>query len=287
MPSEGLSIDQMCQAVDSFGVSPVLTRVDSFRTARVELFTAVSSGLVPVLVITQSAGGIQKHHAIAVVGAKTRKTPTTRTTDVLNFGADHLEAIYVHDDRIGPYMLARLDGADSGVLRLKIRTVKADRGGAENVEVAEEWKVTHILTPMHAKVRLSISELYRIAREIAQPVGAALQTSLSKQGPHQVQLDLAIHRSYRYLERLLYQEPDFPHQLASRVAAEVSMARYVAVIRLKVEGVGSIDVLVDTTSTRRNPSYFGVICDTAHASVNKAGQVLADQLRCGFFGAEG
>lgn len=56
LPSEGLSIDQMCQAIHAFGVSPNLVRLlpNRFARARSIIHASAISELSPILII-QSA----------------------------------------------------------------------------------------------------------------------------------------------------------------------------------------------------------------------------------------
>jgi hypothetical protein len=85
MPSEGLSIDQMCQAVQAMGVSPNVYRVDRMEESRGYLYSAIRSGFPPILVMSRG-GRSDDHHAVACVGMKLARPrspiPNEPTDDV-------------------------------------------------------------------------------------------------------------------------------------------------------------------------------------------------------------
>lgn len=78
MPQEeGLSVDQMCQAVQALKVAPNLLRADDFQTTRGYIFSAVASGNAPVLILERKGPGPREKHAVTVAGMKLN-TNTTR-----------------------------------------------------------------------------------------------------------------------------------------------------------------------------------------------------------------
>src|SRR5688572_7772692 len=91
MPSEGLSVDQMCQAVQAVGVSPVLRRAIDYRTARGMLYSSLRSGIAPVLILKSG----HLWHAIVGVGMGIRKSAIRAQTSIAD-EATTMEAIYVH-----------------------------------------------------------------------------------------------------------------------------------------------------------------------------------------------
>jgi hypothetical protein len=62
---EGLSIDQMCQAVQGLGLSPHLYAATDFETTRNYIDTALRSEMSPVLILRDAQ---EVHHAVAAVG---------------------------------------------------------------------------------------------------------------------------------------------------------------------------------------------------------------------------
>ena len=68
MPSAGLSIEQMCDAVNALGLAPTLARAIGFKETQSYLYAAISAGFAPVLVVKRL--GAEDYHAVAVAGMK-------------------------------------------------------------------------------------------------------------------------------------------------------------------------------------------------------------------------
>ncbi|MBK8270384.1 MAG: hypothetical protein IPK83_19650 [Planctomycetes bacterium] len=66
MPSEGLSLDQMCQATQALGAAPNVVRTSDFATFKSYLHTTLRSGFAPILILESTIG----RHAVAVAGMK-------------------------------------------------------------------------------------------------------------------------------------------------------------------------------------------------------------------------
>ena len=127
MPSEGLSLDQMCQAVHSLGYAPNLYRADTFDVSRGLLYSAVSSGISPVLIIEQG----DRSHAVAVAGMKVRRPHVECLVDpLMDDRAGDLAALYVHDDRYGPYLKAEIRRRRNRLLlQIKLRNPRSWKRG--------------------------------------------------------------------------------------------------------------------------------------------------------------
>jgi len=286
MPSEGLSLDQMCQAVQALGVSPNLFRVqDDAALAKSILFSAVRSGIAPILILTLRSNS---RHAVTVAGIKVRAQATGAAVvarkadgepeynlDAWDLG-DDLLGVYVHDDRYGPYLAAAvIQKGFAPSLSVQLR------GEA----VPDEWELTHILLPMHGKVRLSFSALRQIALEVALAAVAcgkkiAAVVPQLKLEPR-VQFDVKVLRAHKYVEELVVGANADSVDRARRLVKEVAMARYLAVIYLEGEFFDPIDVLIDTTNTSRNAYCLAVVARGKANPLTKAVMTyLCKQLNC-------
>lgn len=258
MPSEGLSLDQMCQAIQAIGVAPNLFRVEeSGHLAGAFIYAAVTSGLAPVLILRSD----KQYHAVTVAGIKVR-TPHIELP--VSFGTQEaiaddcsgdLLALYIHDDRRGPYL--RADYHEKNVIPLLLIR------GRGNDDADESWEITHVLVPMHAKIRLTFSSLRQISLDAAAKVNGyrdfvngvnagAIANSL-------VSIESWIVRAHRYVEQLFLSEHKVPQERVERLATGVALARYLAVVRLMSPFFGTIDLLIDTTGTKRNAHCIGVV----------------------------
>lgn len=277
MPSEGLSLDQMCQAVQAVGVSPVLRRIEEFRSARGLLYSSILSGVAPVLIISQ---GRMLSHAVVAVGMGVRTWAGQPENDVRDL-ADSLEVLYIHDDRIGPYLRASLySTATSKELKFDITFGRGARQGKET------WTLTHVLFPMHAKVRITFGELRELAfDQIAAEVKAYIASVVLPRGDtgtaEPLEVSSWILRSYRYLRGLLRAESAFDRRIAISLGRTVALPRYAGIVRLKADWMKAVDVVIDTTSTDKNVYAVAVVPSSLeHELTAEIARHLADQFGC-------
>jgi hypothetical protein len=257
MPSEGLSVDQMCQAVQSLGISPNLLRATDYVTARGYLHSASKSGFAQVLIL-ENASNPDEAHAVTVAGMKVGKPISSLVPDELADRASELKSLYVHDDRTGPYLRADLVRRSATKLLLDI-----GYGFGKN-RLSEKWALTHILIPMHGKIRLSFDELRLVATDhIAQTIESLRIYATGKQIVDRLLVfETLILRSHAYIEQLLVSGALTPTAI-EKTLTTLTWSRYVGVIRLTANYFGSLDVLIDTTSTPRNINCLGIVATQA------------------------
>jgi len=248
MPSEGLSLDQMSMAINSLGYSPYLFRAESFEATRALLFSAISSGISPVLVLEDESR--TQHHAVAVSGMAVTNDRSVLSSSVgIIDQSQEMCAIYVHDDRYGPYIKAtQLERKGQLLLRFNIHN------GEHGVR-QETWTLSHALVPMHSKVRLSFGELNRAAGELSDYV-QALRVSILESRSILIR-STRILRSYKYLEMLLAKQQT--NKAVWKICDTLPLPRYLAVVTMEANDLNRIDVLLDTTATERNLRYLAVI----------------------------
>jgi hypothetical protein len=258
MPSEGLSVDQMCQAVQAVGVAPNLFRVEDLNLTRAYLHTALRSGFAPVLILESHFG----RHAVAVVGMKLKlQHEVTHVAQNIDDAAADLVGVYIHDDRWGPYLRAELATKDVNGRKLP-QLVFRLRGEPNKPAPVENWTITHILVPMHSKIRLSFSGLRQVANEA---VKAALRYPVAFQIPGEqipdatVTLETWIVRAHKYVESLFIGTATPLADRISSLSTTISLARYLGIVRLSASYFDPIDLIVDTTSTRRNVHCLAVL----------------------------
>jgi hypothetical protein len=253
MPSEGLSLDQMSQAVQAIGISPNLLRVKDFETARGFVYSACKSGFAQVLIL-QSPYDDSEFHAITVVGMKTQSSNEHLRNTILIDRAADLKAVYVHDDRIGPYLRADFVGMGHDA-RLEV-----GYGIGTNRKI-QQWKLTHVLMPMHGKIRLSFDEIRSVARNIANRIEAfrkLFHPELEAQD-HTIAFETLILRSPLYIRSLIFGPKKILTKKLNAIREKLSLSRYVGVVHLESSYFGSLDILVDTTSTPKNINCLKVI----------------------------
>jgi hypothetical protein len=252
MPSEGLSIDQMCQGIHALGVSPNLVRLlpDRFARARSIIHAAALSELAPILIIQNSQTG--DRHAVTAAGVKLRRKhePTLVASNAIDDMAGDVIGIYIHDDRLGPYIRTKFE--ERTIRREQHPCMITEENGKD-----VQWAITHLLMPVHGKIRTAIVQMLRFSTKFGGFAYAALDAIGIKRAP--IQVSTRIMRAHRYVEELLQDKGKTRTERLDQFFDEVSLSRYVGVTNMLVPEIGGVDVLVDSTGTERNANCLAVV----------------------------
>jgi hypothetical protein len=288
MPSEGLAVDQMCIAMQSLGVSPFLSKVMSFAQGRSLIFSATLSEM-PCVLVMQKADEEDLWHAVTVAGMKlhaAHKDSFVKEADPSagNDESGDLKAVYVHDDRVGPYLRAEIYRSTEGQLRVRMNV----QGHVENGKT-QEWIVQQVLIPLHSKIRMSFNDLRKMTLDWLIPeiqkVVAAENNIKDSTKLQTIQFRNWIERGHRFVRRVLT-EKLLSEKAALFIRTNFMMPRYVAVIRLISQRFGQIDILVDTTSPRPNHMWLAVLCQSSDDEKGKLRHLIceymAEQCRCSY-----
>lgn len=283
MPSEGLSLDQMCQSIHALAISPDLLRTPTYEVARGIIYAASLSHTTPILIIAHNKKG---RHAVTVAGVKRapEHTTTTRLGLYLDDRAGDLLGLYIHDDRIGPYVKAGLHPLSPQLKKVWAKYPDISQEAAQLTIFVngkkEEWLVTHVLTPIHAKVRLSFNQIRLIAYDAARMLNAAI--ILKGMIPKRIGFGVRILRAHIYIQKMLSDSNASPTRRKSFFES-ISLSRYVGLIRLQTPTIGPFDFLVDTTGTPRNARCLGIVYrGTPDANCEEIGDALAKHYDCAF-----
>lgn len=163
MPSEGLSIDQMCQAIQALGLAPSLYRIEAPEDLFAYLHAAERSGFPSILVWDDHPSKPKLRHAVAVAGVKILPGLDSAAGN-LNDLSSEISALYVHDDRIGPYL--RTDVFKNDKRRFNVSYPASNS--------PETWWASYLLLPVHPKIRLSFATLRKVSRKFAVAVREAI-----------------------------------------------------------------------------------------------------------------
>jgi hypothetical protein len=258
-PSDGLTVEQMCHAIQSFGSSPDVLRVESYETAQRFLYSSLRSGMPPILVVRGVDGERREFgHALLALGMRLRPVPRAGGD---RHEAQQLRSIILHDDRIGPYCEAEV------VDRREVpRSIRREEAFAEastflqlkwgRGEQPELLAVTHVLIALHHKIRLSFRELEALSQDalrLLEPIVQFLTGRLVQS------IDLCVSRPQQYFDRLCCNPPLASAEAISCLTRTLALPRYLGIIRLRYSNREHVDILVDTTSTARNPVVLAVV----------------------------
>jgi hypothetical protein len=244
MPSdEGLSLENMCMALQALKVAPNLLRTSTYADGRAYIHAALRSGFAPVLIL-QSALEKSTWHAVTAVGYRSAPTPPLKPNTAYGLAGDML-SLYVHDDRVGPYQRVDLF-ASRGALGIRSHYSRDDH----------QWLVRYVLIPLHSKIRIPITGLLDITIDALGYLQQAFRRG-SGNGLA-VAFDCWIARPATYLRSIVSDTAAGGIALADTLSAAVPMPRYVGIVRVRVASSGTADILIDTTSTMKNLHMLAV-----------------------------
>jgi hypothetical protein len=247
LPSEGLTINQICEATRASGLSPLVIRSTNLEHDRAQIAGYVSSGFPVLLAILplNGSGG----HAICVLGLK-RGTIAPQTNPDLHYrdGASAIVGVYAHDDRLGPY-------ASVGLLPFTtpqgVRTGVAIAWPGQAVE-AEQSILRAVVVPAPMKLRLTVARMRALGHVVAESVGRKLGDS-----HRNVTLDC------RYVVGTGYRRAGYGIGLSSagvnNLVCDLVLSRYVGLIEISADDKPFLDVLLDATETSANPAVLACV----------------------------
>jgi hypothetical protein len=248
LPSDGLNIQQICEAARAAGLEPMLIRSLSLDQDRVQLLSYISSGFAPVLAIQDIEQGLG--HAVCAVGVKLGETQP-QSDPGLHFreNASAVSTVYIHDDRLGPYASADLYAYTQTPNRirtaLKIRWPRTDNEDKHALLDA-------IIVPVPAKLRLNVTRMRALGLAIAEAAGQILP-----------QFNRTVALNTRYAKGTDYLRNSLNFGLSDEglysLLCELTLSRYVGLIEISVPDGPLFDVLLDTTETRANPAALACV----------------------------
>jgi hypothetical protein len=270
MPSEGLSLDQMCQAVEGVGLAPLLYNTSEFATARRYIHTAVRSSLSAVLILEEN----DSRHAVTLTGMRIdENAEASWILPGVNDASRVVKAAYVHDDRHGPYVRANLvNHMGKAVVELETNAKKPER-----------WGLSHILVPLHHKVRLAFGGVSQAEAFLAPKLQRLRQLTgeFDPLRPEDNPMTSAksIQKATRYLESLMMSEPKLTPDQIDSLINQVELSRYVGVVTFSADSFGRIEVVLDTTSTSKDVQVLCVITRGATTTTTRQlALTLADEV---------
>jgi len=155
LPSRGLSMFQMAQAVRNVGLEPYSVKVQNTFILRNTLYSYLRAK-IPVLLMlnlqTTDNRSIGKH-AVAVTGYRLADQSITDVSTGFVSVGNRIERFYVHDDQVGPF--ARMGIEPDGRL-------STSYGGVGSHVAAPEA----VLVPLISSIRISAGTINDLVREI-------------------------------------------------------------------------------------------------------------------------
>lgn len=270
LPSQGLTVNQMCEAIRAGGLAPIVIPATSPERDRAQLLGYMRSGLAPVLAAETLS--TQEGHAVCAVGVKIGAVkPQTDMSLAYRDGATSLEGLYLHDDRLGPYASAdiySLTVAENSSTKTTLKTALRIRWpGSEDEE--DHLLLRAIVVPVPAKIRLTVARMRSLGLPIANATGILLSRT--------VNLECRYDMASSYRARAF--QFDLTDNGAYSLAHGLVLSRYVGLIELSDDEGPLLDILLDSTETVANPSVLAcVVRRSLDADAEEALSKLSQEL---------
>jgi hypothetical protein len=242
LPSEGLTLPQLCEAVRGVGLAPTYISISDLATARGQIYGFLASGYAPVAAVFDESG--EFGHAVCCVGYELGGGDSG---ELVSDAADNVTALYLHDDRVGPYVRA---------------TVREERRRGDGLEtwLDIEWPVPlapeslrlgFLLVPVPQKLRLPLSRIRMVAKILAQAVAQLLG------GKSKVQYDVRYRIGTEYFRSLMNR--GLATDALWGLVSQTTVSRSIGLVTLQVDAKESLHLAIDTTETPANPSVLALI----------------------------
>jgi len=255
-PSEGLTIQQVSEAIRGSGLQPMVIRSISWEEDRAQLVAYIKSGFPPVVIIQEIDPQTEgSWHAVCAVGIKMGDSGNLVATDELTHhlrGANAVQALYIHDDRLGPYASAKLfpwtrqekDGRNEILTGLEISW--------PNETLKKLSILRALVVPVPDKIRMPISRVLGSGALFAELAGIFFEEFKSR-----ILLNVTYKLGVRYREEAL----SFGLTEAGiyQLCCETTFPRFLAVVEIGAKEGALFDLLLDTTETSANPHLLYIL----------------------------
>jgi hypothetical protein len=248
------------------------------------------SGFAPILIIEKFKNGkvTSEGHAVTATGMKIREKHKksiirTKSGNSIDDLANDLISIYVSDDRLSPYFRVEIQ-TRSGQLIINFVAHNDDEN--EPPHLNENWRLSHILIPLHTKIRLSFIELRETAFTLVNLVSSFMNSFMKKTNTELekvIQMSSWIMKSSDYTSHLFFGNLRLNREKCNDFQQTVGLSRYIGIVRLTDKSFGVMDVLIDTTNISKNPNFLAVVCRASNKGFSEdLVKTISKDLRCPF-----
>ena len=224
---------------------------------------------------SQSAESQEGFHAVTAVGSRmvNRSNDGSRPRGLMiDMRWNRLAGLYLHDDRQGPYLKVQFDEVYDKRAKTNhpvIGPLLDFQGGPQR-----NWRLAEVLLPLNSQIRYPLWALHRFLWD-----RIVLRVLLGWIGGGMLEIDCWLTRPHDYFERqILDSSATIDADTLFEFHKTLAVPRYVAVLQVRSDVLGRIDVLVDMTSTPRNDVVVAIMAHEQRAATKEAMKELSDQL---------
>lgn len=165
VPSSGLLVEQMCQAIQEFGLEPQIVDIAEIQENKqfVPIQSLIYSYLemgIPVLLGGTFIGGVRDYHVVTITGYHLedkpfvkREVPNLKKINYCNLKGRRIDKFYTHDDAVGPFCKMLIKPYNR-------RIIKFYSNPDVDYQVWKEIIPEMIIIPLYEKIRIPFQEVY-------------------------------------------------------------------------------------------------------------------------------
>lgn len=240
----GLTSEQMYQAIASTGFTPLRINCSDqkFNQFKAILLGYLDSDIPPIMMLYRLKSG--PGHAVTVTGYS-MKAGDCPFDSKFNINVRDLEKIYIHDDRIGPYVSTTLQERTFKSNELEsARNIGFCSDTAITIKIkGEEWLVSEIVVPLYHKIRSSILDIL----ELTYPL---IDTFQKYDDKSKYTVNMRIRKGGQYLEEIR-NNTCLPKNEKIRFLKNINLPRYVGIVEVTRNDLPYFSLLWDTTDLPR------------------------------------
>lgn len=279
-PNAGLSVQQLCEAIKEYGLSPVVVPGDVARPGTQpgfsrERFAASCAAMLrsgfPVLVLGELNG---TGHATCAIGFRSATPSAAAQGTVVHHDAD-IPHIYIHDDNLGPgvrFAISVTEAGDNGEPAglVSLRPEAPPRVAATDTPDPTvgypAFLPGHLVIAVPEHLRTSPDALHvaglEVATKLAQLFAATAKQAGSPLPGFAMSTRFSRLRDYlgRDLDQVLGDKPAVVGKVRLALVERVPpMSAFVGVVRVGDGAVPLFDVLFDTTDSDAHLPVFAYV----------------------------
>ncbi len=248
-PNHGLDLRQICNAIRAVGLEPELFKITP-ETYLPSLILAHLSAEIPVIVCAEIEG--LDHHAFTVSGYSMLPSVhgvETSGDQALPMRGRRVNALYVHDDQIGPF--AKLD-VSRGVIDGEDATFfsgtwKAEDGSYRRIV---PWAV---IVPVYNKIRVNFIDIQEYVLRLHEFFGAIAEHLIGSDCEWSIELTTV----NRYKERVRI-NPRVPRETKASVLLD-PQPKFIWKTNLRIGSATAVQLLADATGVRDELPFYRVV----------------------------
>jgi hypothetical protein len=291
-PNTGLNIQQLCEAIKEYGLSPVVVPGDVARPGAQpgfsrERFAASCAAMLrsgfPALLLGELNG---TGHATCAVGFRSASPPIAAQGTVVHHDAD-IPHLYVHDDNLGPSVRCAIGVDADGVVNL--RPEAPPRVAATPTPDPTIGYPTfvpgHLVIAVPDDLRTSPDALHVVGLQIATKLSTLFDATAKQAGRTLPGFTMSTRfsRLRDYLGRDLEQVVAHKPAILGRVRLELvegvpPMSAHLGVVRVGDGAVPLFDVLFDTTDSDAHLPVFAYVVFVSSMLPALSAMIALDEL---------